>query len=235
MNNILKMIYDNIPTSQPLAISFSGGIDSSILAILAKMKNNKIKLYTLALDEKAEDLKYSRRFAQDIGLELEEVKGEIKDIFYKWIKITDRVKAEVMAGVELIVRATKEEIILFGSGSEEIFAGYDRHFKALDLKATLKEEFKELANKEIKYIKELCESLNKKAIFPFYNNELFEYVINNYSSEQIIKDKERKKAILREAAKEILPDYIINRPKKALQYGSKINKLISKLVSSNPR
>ncbi len=232
MHPILKIIYNNIPVTN-LAISFSGGLDSSILAVLARMKGAQVTLYTLSLHPESEDLKYSKMFAQDLGFKLVEINGELEGLMKKWLNITDRVRAEVMVGIELIVSKVQENTIMFGTGSEEIFAGYDRHYKSDNIKYTLISEFEMIRDREVKFIEMVCQAYNKKAVLPFYDKALLEYVINNYDDRSILQDTKRKKGILRSIAIDILPDYIINRPKKALQYGSKINKLVSKIFSNS--
>lgn len=227
MDPILKMIYDNIPATD-LALSFSGGLDSSLLAVLARMKGANVTLYTLSLHPQSEDLVYSRRFAKDLGFELVEVTGNMKELMKAWLKITDRVRAEVMVGIELIVSKVKEPVVMFGTGSEEIFAGYDRHYQVDNIKQTLIYEFEMIKNREVKYTELVCNKYGKLASLPFYDRHILEYVINNYDDKEILEDRQRKKGILRKAASHLLPSYIIDRPKKALQYGSKINKLLSK-------
>ncbi|MCS7122701.1 MAG: asparagine synthase C-terminal domain-containing protein [Candidatus Micrarchaeota archaeon] len=235
MNTILNIIFKNIPEGKDLAISFSGGLDSSLLAVLARMKNNRVRLYTLSLDTRSRDLEYSRRFAREMGFELVEVSGDLIEIFMRWSGKIDRVKAEVIAGIELVVSKVQEKYIMFGSGSEEIFAGYDRHYRSNDLKSLLRDEFNRLGDMEIKYIGLIASEYNKEALFPIYDRELFEYVMNNYSEEELLRDRDRKKWVLRQACLDILPEYILNRPKQALQYGSRINRIVSRLFSSNPQ
>lgn len=235
MNTILKMISRNIPEGEDIAISFSGGLDSSLLAVLARMKGNRVRLYTLSLDQRARDLEYSRRFAKDMGFELIEVSGDLDGIFMKWLERVDRVRAEVMAGIEIVVSKVKERYVMFGSGSEEIFAGYDRYYRVRELKDVLREEFQKVGEREIEYTKQVAIQYNKTALFPFYDRELFEYVMSNYSEEELLKDKVKKKWVLREACRGILPEYILDRPKQALQYGSKINRIVTKLFFSDPQ
>ncbi|MEM2380182.1 MAG: asparagine synthase C-terminal domain-containing protein [Candidatus Anstonellales archaeon] len=234
MNTILNLITRNIPKNKELAIAFSGGIDSSLLSILSRMNGNRVTLYTLALHPNSTDLEYSRRFSLDLGFDLVEVKADDTAILFdKWNRLIGRVKAEVMVGAEIVIRAVREKIILFGSGSEEIFAGYDRHLKSENLKNLLREEFEQLEHNEIKYIRSVANQYGKEALFPFYDRELFDYVMMNYSEEDLLRDRIRKKWVLRDAAKELLPNYILDRPKKALQYGSGINRIISKYLSSD--
>lgn len=235
MNTILKMISRNIPEGEDIAISFSGGLDSSLLAVLARMKGNRVRLYTLSLDQRARDLEYSRRFAKDMGFELIEVSGDLDGIFMKWLERVDRVRAEVMAGIEIVVSKVKERYVMFGSGSEEIFAGYDRYYRVRELKDVLREEFQKVGEREIEYTKQVAIQYNKTALFPFYDRELFEYVMSNYSEEELLNDKVKKKWVLREACRGILPEYILDRPKQALQYGSKINRIVTKLFFSDPQ
>jgi asparagine synthase (glutamine-hydrolysing) len=67
---------------------------------------------------------------------------------------------------------------------------------------------------------------------PFLDNDIINLALD-IPAKYKIKDNEDvlRKHILRDAAKSIgVPDYIADRPKKAAQYGSGINKILKKRV-----
>jgi len=216
---IIEIIKKSIPDNP--AIAFSGGLDSSLLAFLSKNPT----LYTLNIID-SQDLKWARYIAKKYNFELIEIKidkNELIDIYKEYRKLYNPVKSQVYAPTELLIKYIDRKEIVFGSGSEEVFAGYDRYYKASNYLEMLRKEFYE--GYDIKVISNIAQKYGKKAIFPFYNSELFEYVMQNYSKE-LLKDPIRKKGVLRDAARGILPSEILDRPKKALQYGSGASKIL---------
>ncbi|NPA22570.1 MAG: asparagine synthase [Candidatus Micrarchaeota archaeon] len=234
-NPIIRIVKENIDRIEApeVAISFSGGIDSTLLAVLAR-QSKKVTLYTINFEERGEDIHYARKAAQELGLPLVEVKitrEELEKNFPKALELAkgDVVKAHVLAPLIKLVKEVKEKDLLFGAGTEELFMGYDRHysFPKEELKQRLKEEFEALERNEIRALRELCESEGKRAHFPYYDKRLLEYV-HSFPEEVIAKDKERKKHLLRESAKGIVPEFVRTRKKKALQYGTKVVEVFRK-------
>ncbi len=226
---IIKIVEDNIKSipENEIAISFSGGVDSTLLAALSK-KHKKVTLYTINYEEKGEDLQYARKAAQELNLPLVEVKITKEELFSNYpyaleLSKGDVVKAHVLAPLISLVKAVEEPAILFGAGTEEIFMGYDRHyhFPKQQLKQKLREEYQALKHNEIEALTKLCQQYNKKAYFPYYDDKLLEYV-QSFPEELIAKDTERKKHLLREAVKGLVPEFVRTRKKKALQYGTKV-------------
>lgn len=221
-----------------IGIAFSGGIDSTLIAKIAKA-HSKVYLFCVGTQE-SQDLYYAEKVSAELGLELKKsVLGgpKIIEIYEKCQKITpgDLLKVELMVPVYEVATMAKEEglgVVLFGSGSEELFVGYDRYYTYLtegkDLDLILKEEFRTLKDRDIGMVKKVCYKLGIEARFPFYNRELADLVFSVPLSERIA-DKELKKGVLREAAKLLgAPKTAIERRKKAMQYGSGVHKVLLK-------
>jgi asparagine synthase (glutamine-hydrolysing) len=123
---IIEIIKKSIPDSP--AIAFSGGLDSSLLAFLSKNPT----LYTLNIID-SQDLKWARYIAKKYNFELIEIKidkNELIDVYKEYRKLYNPVKSQVYAPTELLIKYIDRKEIVFGSGSEEVFAGYDRYYKA---------------------------------------------------------------------------------------------------------
>lgn len=221
-----------------VAVAFSGGLDSSLIAHIAR-KNSEVELFSCGT-EKSEDLFYAGRAAKLLGLPLySSVLGE-EEIISTYGKC-HRIAPNDLLKVELLVPAYKvaEEAkkrdhgtILFGSGSEELFVGYERYYsyagEGKDMDSILKEEFKSLVNREISWIKKVCYRLGIEARFPFHDQKLAEFVFD-IPLELRMEEKVLKKGILREAAKFLgLPELMANRKKRAMQYGSGVHKVLLK-------
>jgi len=221
------------------AVAFSGGIDSTVIACVAK-KSSETGLFSAGTEESI-DLKVAEEVSKIIELDLKKgIMGEeeILETYKKCKPVVptgDLLKIEILVPVYKtaeLARNAGQEILLFGSGAEELFVGYDRYYgymeEGKDIGAILNEEYKTLENREISWIKKVCWKFDIEARFPYYNRKLSDFVFS-LPLETRIGDRDLKKNILRDAGKMLgVPDVVLKRRKKAMQYGSGIHRIIMK-------
>jgi diphthine-ammonia ligase len=133
-----------------------------------------------------------------------------------------------VGAVELAAYSISEHEKLFfsGLGSEEIFAGYDRHKK----NPTNEECYNGLLGmyeRDLLRDSAISKSLGFSFATPFLDEELIRYALK-IPMKYKITDK-GSKMVLRNAAMPLLKEFS-ERPKKAAQYGSKFDKAIAKLA-----
>jgi asparagine synthase (glutamine-hydrolysing) len=221
-----------------VAIAFSGGLDSSLIAHVAN-QSSEVDLFTCGV-KGSEDLQYAEQVAALLHRPLfahEFSNEEILQLYEKCFAIvpSDLLKVELLVPVYQVASMAKEDehiAILFGSGSEELFVGYERYYnyakEGKDLDRILQEEFRTLKDREIAWIKKVCYKLGIEARFPFYNTQLAKLVFS-IPLERRMEDYKLKKGLLREAAKLLgLPEIAVQRKKRAMQYGSGIHKILLK-------
>ncbi|MGV8176821.1 MAG: asparagine synthase C-terminal domain-containing protein [Candidatus Bilamarchaeaceae archaeon] len=221
-----------------IAVSFSGGLDSSLIAHLAKPIADT-RLITVGTPE-SEDMLFSRKASWMLGLGLEEIvltEEAILDTYKKCHEVCpgDFLKVELLVPVyHAAKKATSLGLnaLLFGSGAEELFVGYERYYEyhagGQDLDAVLREEFETLKDRDIRAVRKVCSRLGVEARFPFYRRELAEIVFS-VPLEERMKDRELKKGVLRDVGKLLgLPEQINQRKKKAMQYGSGVHRVLMK-------
>lgn len=244
-----------------IGLIFSGGVDSTILAVLLKQitekRNNNdnsiplnIKLYSVGV-ENSQDIKFSKEIAEELDLPIKTViidetvvKESIKPVLTA-IEDDNVMKLGVGMTIYLAAKAMKEDnikVALSGQGADELFGGYNRYLKhfeensLFDAYFALDEEiYHDIANMyHVNLERDDAVSMANgvELRVPFLDNDIIDLALDIPGIYKI-KDNEDilRKHILRDVAKSIgVPDYIADRPKKAAQYGSGINKILKKRV-----
>jgi asparagine synthetase B (glutamine-hydrolysing) len=225
---------------EPVAIAFSGGVDSSVIALCCQILGRKFALYSVGL-QGSEDLdmaaKISVKMKWPIELKILTL-PEAEHIIHEVIRVTGRndiVSVGVGAVGYAVMAMIHEKKLLTGLGSEEIFAGYERHKKSMNENRVNEECWKGL---ECLWDRDLVRDTMIACFFkvdvecPFLDKELVRFAMQIDPSMKI-SDSE-KKIILREAAVELgLDREFAFRKKKAAQYGSSLDKAIQKLAKIN--
>ncbi|RLG55484.1 MAG: hypothetical protein DRN88_05625, partial [Candidatus Hydrothermarchaeota archaeon] len=136
---LIKAVEKRIP-NQDFGILFSGGLDSAIIALIAKRiaerKGVKIYLFTAYTNtpRALKELEHAKELAKILGVELikQEVKqGDVEKII-KLISSPNPVKIEVglvTYTATLLARRRGIKVMLTGLGADDVFIGYNRQRK----------------------------------------------------------------------------------------------------------
>ena len=242
-----------------IGLIFSGGVDSTILAVLLKQiaekRNNNdnsislnIKLYSVGV-ENSQDIKFSMEIAEELDLPLktiiideDTVKESIKPVLTA-IEDDNVMKLGVGMTIYLAAKAMNEDnikVALSGQGADELFGGYNRYLKhfeensLFDAYFALDEEiYHDIANMyHVNLERDDAVSMANgvELRVPFLDMDIIGLALDIPGKYKIRNNEDLlRKHILRDVAKSIgVPDYIADRPKKAAQYGSGINKILKK-------
>jgi asparagine synthetase B (glutamine-hydrolysing) len=244
---VRKLVDDAIKTRieglDEFGICFSGGLDSSYIAAISKKAKANFTCYTVGFQDgqfrNPEDTVYAEQVAKHLKLNAEEFKVKIfsfEDI-EKIIKKTSRILQPVqvntvvnvgVGAVEVAVHSIskKENVFFSGLGSEEIFAGYERH-KINPSNNECFDGLLKMYQRDLIRDSVIPKALKFKFATPFLDEKLLEYSLRIPIKYKI--NNSGAKMILRKAAEPYLGKYS-NRPKKAAQYGSNTDKAIEKLA-----
>lgn len=213
-----------------ITVSFSGGIDSALVAFLAS-KYTDVELIAVGVKD-SHDIEAAKSAANVINLDLtvkelndEELISEAT-ILQKKLKLT-QFEVGFMLPFWVAAKNAKNKILMCGQGADEVFGGYAR-FRESMKNANLDEETKSLLeiipNRELK----ICKLFGLKLSCPYLSEEVIQ-TSKLYSQKQHIgivgKEKLREAAIGLGLSKEIA-----NRKKKAAQYGSGSQKVMKKKI-----
>ncbi len=230
-----------------VGVIFSGGLDSSYLALLLKeISENiglKIKLYAVG-KEGSHDIEAAKYGAKFLNLDLEicEITEEmIRDALPDVVKaIGDDNLMKVGVGLTTyfatkILAEDGMKVAISGQGADELFGGYKRYLESF-VNDTLDYDIRnDMANMYHVNLERdgACAMLNSVELrLPFLDKKLVELVLNIPDNKKIVSmHDEMRKSILRKLAFEEGLDYeIAYRPKKAAQYGTGIDKILRKKI-----
>ncbi|MEN6379164.1 MAG: asparagine synthase C-terminal domain-containing protein [Methanofastidiosum sp.] len=246
LNSLSKSVSELAEKKEYVPVSFSGGVDSFIVSALVNKYSNPI-LYTIG-NENSKDLYYSKIASKSLDCPLEIIELSDEEIIkgiertIELIGADNSLDALIGSTFFLIAKRIDQDnfdICLSGQGADELFFGYDKYRRALakgenpiDLRnKDVVELGKILSKREYK----IFDSFGIKFMSPFLDEEVKkigmqierEYNLKN-------SDDDLRKHILREIAQDLgAPPEIINRKKKALQYGSGILDDVRRISKEN--
>lgn len=119
----------------PLGMFLSGGLDSSaIAALIRRQANGPVKTFAVGYREEAySELGYARQVAASIGTEHHEIVVGMEDFFNNLPKLIwhedEPINWPSSVSLNFVSRLAAEQVkvVLTGEGSDELFAGYERH------------------------------------------------------------------------------------------------------------
>ncbi|MBN3037260.1 MAG: asparagine synthase C-terminal domain-containing protein [Candidatus Diapherotrites archaeon] len=225
-----------------VAVLFSGGVDSTLIATQCLALGVRTRLYTTAIvDEavpEAEDLQAAKRAAKALGLPLKVAEvslsgaEEYAKLIIRIIGEANTVKVGVaMAELPAMLLAKKDgcAVVFSGLGSEEIFAGYERHAQARDVNEACRQGLESMEERDLKRDRALAEHVGVVLRTPFLDPALVEYALSIPGDEKIRDGF--KKYVLRVAAEQLgVPHCAAWRKKRAAQYGSRADKALERLA-----
>jgi asparagine synthase (glutamine-hydrolysing) len=143
-STIVDSVRRHLLADVPVSTFLSGGLDSSLITVLAKRANPAVDAYTIsfrAADRKLEampdDLHYARLVARRNGIDLHEIEiaPDIVDLWPKLVWSLDEPIGDAAAiNTVLICEAARRngvKVLLSGMGADELFGGYRKHYATL--------------------------------------------------------------------------------------------------------
>jgi asparagine synthase (glutamine-hydrolysing) len=229
------------------AISLSGGLDSSIVAAIAKQFNPNLVLFTGTIAKApGPDLENAKRMAEFLDLEHriykisdEDITNFIPDAIW-FLESFDEDCISGLISNYYVSRMVKKHAnsVLVGEGSDELFGGYRMVLK--NPKVNTSEKRERLARKlvDIAYntaLRRLDRGWMANGVdyqIPFLDSRVVAFSRKIPMDWKIYGDNQIEKYVLREAFRDMLPKQIANREKLRFSMGVGMDDIMDDIIAT---
>jgi asparagine synthase (glutamine-hydrolysing) len=243
-----RSMEERVSGLKEVAIAFSGGLDSSIIALLAKNSGVNVRLIHVSLKNQQET-EDAEKAAEAMKLpiytylyEEEEVAETLPKVLWL-IEEPDPLKASIGIPFYWVAENTakmKLKILLAGQGADELFGGYKRYadnYSRYGGERVQEEIYNDIAKMHENNFErdfKICNFHNVELRLPFatYSTAKFAITLPIELKIKLI-DEGIRKIVLRHLGKKIgLQPLIVKRQKRAIQYATGVNKILKKLAKN---
>ncbi|HKX21481.1 MAG TPA: asparagine synthase C-terminal domain-containing protein [Nitrososphaeraceae archaeon] len=243
INAIFATVSENLRGIGKIGIAFSGGIDSTLLAMICKNMDIDTTLLTVGFP-RSNDIEFSKSISQKIKINHKILEIDKDDFAIVSKKIKKEISCNNSSHIEnciafnYVAKLANEigtPVVLTANGFDELFCGYNNFRYIFDQGSDIIN-----ANIESKILKELelIDEIKQIAIRyhisilqPFLSKGFISVAMMYPIYAKIISNDDllRKHIIRKIALAFDLPSEVIIRRKKALQYGSLIHRYYKKI------
>lgn len=229
-----RAVRSALTPSAPTTLLYSGGVDSTLVAHAAK-SIAPVTLLTVGVDGST-DLREAESGAAWLGLPWRAVlvgPAEVREALaaHDLRRRTEPARS-VLVSLAVAFRACDSRRVLMGQGADELFGGY-AHFRDLDepqRERRRQEDWTRLLDVDWPATLAIAESLGRDVRAPFLNPELAEEALA-LPVPSAIGGQPTKSTLRRWAGERGIPSWLADRPKRAMQYGSGIARLVRQAES----
>lgn len=248
MKKVLETYKSN--NSTLVGLLYSGGLDSSIVAklLLSVFSVESIKAITIGLPN-SYDLRNAAIGAQELGIELYKYHVNEKIVMdaidnLKDLKIIHSpgdlsIAVPLYIGMKCLTTRYSVTNVFLGQGADELFGGYQKYLHMYEekgqtyVKSAMIKDLEKLMNNQMVMEGQIADYFGIHLVYLFLDPEIISYAQSQSVVSHIVQTKNGsfiRKALLRNFAMNLgLPKSITEQPKKAIQYGSGIVKLLRKI------
>jgi len=240
---LLESLGNRVRGKAVVAIASSGGLDSSLLAFLLA-RRCRVKLFAVYA-EGSRDALEAKKLAETMHLDLQEtlVDEEVVTRVAPWLRTLHRgggpMDLSIATGIHLAARAAAEagfDELFLGQLADELFGGYARYLQALRsggeaAAAGAMETDVRFAHRSNLERDERAASPFLDLVLPYGYLPLVQYALRIPVPFKVDRESGARKLVLRRvAAVAGLPQEICFGPKRALQYSSGLQKIVTRVI-----
>lgn len=230
-----------------VAVAFSGGVDSTLLAVVCRGLGKQVTLVTVGFSG-SHDISFSKEIASKVGLPQKIIEldpaGFRKDLAHVLRTVTcgNTSHVENCIAYYYVAQAAGKlglSVVASANGCDELFCGYNGYRAVYDRGEPAIMEYMESKIKNelvlVQEISAVAAEFSVEVRQPFLSAGFVEFAKKSIPVDQKIKSSGDmvRKHVLRQAALALgVPTESALKPKKALQYGSLIHKNYKKSLLS---
>jgi asparagine synthase (glutamine-hydrolysing) len=241
-----KAVRERVDGEKRIAVAFSGGLDSSLIAVLAKKGSANMRLFHVSLENQPETIE-AQKAASDLKLPIEIYLYSEKDVenvlpeVVGIIEENDPVKTSIGVPLYWTAKKAAEEgfhVLLAGQGADELFGGYQRYINQYflrggeEVRKVMFDDVRRLHETNIERDAKICNFHNVELCLPFAAYQVVKFALKIPLEFKIERRQDSlRKLVLRKVANNLkIPSSIADKPKKAIQYGTGVNSAIKKIA-----
>ncbi|MGD2126531.1 MAG: asparagine synthase-related protein [Desulfobacteraceae bacterium] len=227
-------------------VSLSGGLDSSIIATIAKEFNPHLHLFTCTVERvSGPDLEHAKLMAEFLGMEHHIYKitdSDIAEFIPQAVWYLESFDEDCISGlisnyyVSKMAKAYTNSILV-GEGADELFGGYrmvlkNPRVKSEEQRERLAKKLLDIAfNTALRRLDRAWMANGVSYLTPFLDTKVVAFSQKIPMAWKIYGEKQIEKFILREAFKDMLPEKIVNREKLRFSMGVGMDDVMDDFVS----
>ncbi|MEO1560298.1 MAG: asparagine synthase-related protein, partial [Cyanobacteria bacterium J06632_19] len=224
--SVIKRLMSDVP----LGAFLSGGLDSSIIAAVAKQHKETLHTFSVGIGD-SRDLEAARLVSNYLGtihheyvITPEEVNAKLPEIIYFLESFDqDLVRSSIPCYFTSRMAADYVKVILTGEGADELFAGYT-YYKDIPDEEVLHKELRRsvstLHNINLQRVDRMTMAHAIEGRVPFLDLNMIELGQQIPANLKLVGEPLVEKWILRKAFEDMLPSEIVWRKKEQFDEGS---------------
>jgi len=241
-----QSIKERVSGLKEVAVAFSGGLDSSIIALLIRNLGVNAHLIHVSLENQPE-IEHAKKAAEELKLPIHIYlynEGDVKEVLPDVLWLTEEpnpVKTSIGIPVYWAAEKAAEmkiKVMLSGQGADELFGGYKRYlndylqYGSEKVQETILNDIVSMHETNFERDFKICNFHNVELRLPFATYQMAKFAIDLPLELKIESPTNSlRKLVLRRVAENLgLPQLIVKKPKRAIQYTTGINKTIKKLA-----
>ena len=240
-STLREAVHKRLLADVPVGISLSGGLDSSIISMLACEGTDQLHSFAVGV-EGSEDLAAARKMADFLKTQHHELKYTAQDMVEALPDVLNHLETFDPALVRSAIpnyflaklASQYVKVFLTGEGADEVYAGYD-YLGGYDSPEDLQQEMinitAALHNTNLQRADRMSMAFSLEARVPFLDVKAVALALS-FPPAWKLRNRRVPKHLLRQAFANDLPAEIVNRPKQKFSSGAGSSDLIAQLAEA---